>query len=99
MVGSSKVSWFSRYFANASALGPLPRNSTQPEESTTYRSEPLGVVTVLILPLHALGDSAKIFYGPRPIYAYRSVEHVNLQFLPGAKRQFFANFLGNDHLQ
>src|SRR6267143_5945707 len=80
IVGSRRVSGTSRYFAKASALEPLPRYSTQPEESTTYFSESLSVVTVLILPLHALGDAAEVFDGSGLTEANTAVEYASKSY-------------------
>src|SRR6266436_9044568 len=99
IVGSSRVSGTSRYFAKASALGPLPRYSTQPEESTTYRSEPLSVVTVLILPFHSLGDAAKVFDGSVLTKANTSIEYVNDELLARLELKLFAHTLGDDDLE
>src|SRR5258708_23867061 len=86
IVGSMRVSGTSRYFAKASALEPLARYSTQPEESTTYFSESLSVVTVLILPLHALGDAAEVFDGSGLTEANTAVEYVNDKLLASRTR-------------
>src|SRR5208337_1613253 len=73
--------------------------STQPEESTTTRSEALGVITVFVLPLHALGDAAKFLDGAGALEADGAVQDVDLEFLAGLQLQGLSNRFGNDNLK
>src|SRR5712672_504927 len=99
MDGSNTASGSSRYFPKASAFGPPPRNSTHPEESTTKRLKPLGVITILVLPLHAFGNSFQFSDGARLAELDGSVQDVNIQLLTRFQLKLLANALGNDHLK
>src|SRR2546428_3963681 len=69
----------SRHCANSAAFFPALKYSIHPEESTTKRSEALGVVTVFILPLHAFGDAAQLLDRARPMQAHDAIEEIDLQ--------------------
>src|ERR1700737_1203932 len=99
MDGSRTASEFSRYFPKASAFGPPPRNSTHPEESTTKRLKPLGVVTIFILPFHAFAHSPQFLDGARLAEANRPVQGINVQLLTGPQLKLFAHTLGNYYLE
>src|SRR6267378_1365810 len=99
MDGSRTASGFSRYFPKASAFDPPPRNSTHPEESTTKRLKPLGVVTVFILPFHTFGDSAQLLDGARLAEANRPVQDINDQLLTRPELKLLTHTLGNDDLE
>src|SRR5207245_3647240 len=59
MVGTNTRFCASMYGAKSSALVSSVTYSSQPEESTRMTLEALGVVTVVVFPLHAYGHTAK----------------------------------------
>ena len=66
--------------------------SSQPEESTRTSSEAVISIPVVILPLHSLGDAAKIFDGSRFTKTNASIEYVNDELLAGLELKLFATF-------
>jgi len=62
---------------------PQSSTSSQPEESTTTNLEAVVAVTIVILPLHALGDAAKFLDGAGTAEADSAVQDVDVQFLAG----------------
>src|SRR6266850_1924341 len=73
--------------------------STQPEESTIASLESLCVVTILILPLHALGDAAKIFDRTGAMQPDRLIQNVYLELFSWLQFQDLANSLGDNNLK
>jgi hypothetical protein len=56
------------------------------------------VITVFVLPTHALSYSAKLLDGTRGAEPYDSVENIDMQLDAGLKLEGLANFFGNDDL-
>src|SRR5580704_2253294 len=65
----------------------------------TAGSEPLGVVTITILPIHSLRCATKLFYGTRGTHSNRPIQHVNMKFLSRCKLEAFTDFLGDNNLK
>src|SRR6266849_6634423 len=73
--------------------------SSQPEESTRASSEAVISIPVVVLPLHALGDPAKVFDGSGLTKANASVQYVNDEFLTRLELKLYTHTLGDDDLE
>src|ERR1700747_1397744 len=87
-----------KYTANNSALGSAAMYSSHPEESTTTASEALGMVTIIVFPLHPLSCAAQLLYGAGAMQANRSIEYIRLQLLPWLELELLPKPLWNHHL-
>src|SRR6266404_1505729 len=99
MAGTRIGRWPSKYGAKRSALVSAVRYSSQPEESSITESEAFCVVSVVILPLHPLRNSTKLFDGSRPLQTDNIVQAINVQLLSRLEFQRLANLLRYDHLE
>src|SRR5260221_2769075 len=98
-VGMMMVRLLSRKAAKDSCFSSEVRYSSQPDESTRTSSEPLGVVTIVVLPLHSLRDAAEVFDGTRAMHPDRTVKNIDLQGFSRLQFELLPNFLRYHHLK
>src|SRR5579859_840936 len=92
IVGTMSVFFPStRYGSNKGFFVSAVKYSSQPEESTSTRSEAVVTVTIVVFPLHPFGDSRKVANVARSMDSDGPIENVDLQFLTRRELQLLAN--------